>query len=126
MVWRQRIYSSYESMEIITTYNHIPSRILWITFMFANTVIISYIHSFIHHQQITQPNTPLIYTNLNRASVLTGRAGDRECIYSANQGAKQPAWEYTQTLPLPTNTFTIAEAVKKADDSYQTAFFGKW
>ena len=64
--------------------------------------------------------------DMNRASVLTGRAGDRECIYSANQGSDVPAWEYSLTLPLPTETFTIAEAVKKADSSYQTAFFGKW
>eukprot|EP00484_Ammonia_sp_Unknown_P011701 CAMPEP_0197058720 /NCGR_PEP_ID=MMETSP1384-20130603/110592_1 /TAXON_ID=29189 /ORGANISM="Ammonia sp." /LENGTH=484 /DNA_ID=CAMNT_0042493575 /DNA_START=15 /DNA_END=1469 /DNA_ORIENTATION=+ len=29
-------------------------------------------------------------------------------------------------MPLPLSTFTIAEAVKKADVGYQTAFFGKW
>eukprot|EP01083_Nonionella_stella_P090311 252316_1 len=54
-----------------------------------------------------------------RASVLTGRNGDRECIYSANIKG-------SQTMPLPTSTFTIAEAVKKANPSYQTAFIGKW
>eukprot|EP01084_Bolivina_argentea_P320626 556341_1 len=63
-----------------------------------------------------------------RASVLTGRNGDRECIYSANTAGKghQSAWEVSSVLPLPTNTFTIADAVKKADSTYQTAFFGKW
>eukprot|EP01083_Nonionella_stella_P208601 756885_1 len=61
-----------------------------------------------------------------RASVLSGRTPNRECIYSANGCGSDPAWSCSEGMPFPNSTFTVAEAVKKANPKYNTAFFGKW
>ena len=62
----------------------------------------------------------------SRASVLTGRTGDRDCIYSPNICSGIAAWECSQTLPLSTKVFTVAEAAKKSKYEYQTLLIGKW
>ena len=61
-----------------------------------------------------------------RASVLTGRTGDRDCIYSANQCSGIAAWECSQTMPLSDRVFTVAEAAKKSEYEYQTLLIGKF
>lgn len=59
-----------------------------------------------------------------RSALLTGRTPDRECITSAEGCGQQPAWKCKDSLPLPPETFTIAEAAKKAN--YSTIHIGKW
>jgi len=59
-----------------------------------------------------------------RASFLTGRTPDRECIYTAEGCGQQPAWECDDQLPLPPQVFTAAEAAKQA--GYSTLHLGKW
>ena len=62
-----------------------------------------------------------------RASILSGRTPNRECIYSANGCGNEPAWSCSEPHAFPNVTFTIAKAVKKVSNAnYQTAFFGKW
>eukprot|EP01084_Bolivina_argentea_P286199 490938_1 len=61
-----------------------------------------------------------------RASVLTGRTGDRDCIYSANICSGIAAWECSQTMPLSDRVFTCAEAAKKSIYEYQTLIIGKF
>eukprot|EP01083_Nonionella_stella_P138095 420230_1 len=61
-----------------------------------------------------------------RASLLTGRTGDRDCIYSANQCSGIAAWQCSQTMPLSQRVFTAAKAVKKSNYDYQTLLIGKW
>ena len=61
-----------------------------------------------------------------RASFLSGRTPNRECIYDANGCGSKPAYNCTEPMPFPQSTFTAAQAVKKANPNYNTAFFGKW
>eukprot|EP01083_Nonionella_stella_P178467 630487_1 len=67
-----------------------------------------------------------------RASTLTGRSPNRDCVYSANGCGSQPAWLCSEPMPLPLSTFTIAEAAKKYNKLYDpskpytTSIFGKW
>jgi len=61
-----------------------------------------------------------------RASILTGRTPNRDCIYDANGCGSLPAWNCSEPMPLPLSVFTIAQAVKKAYNNYSTALFGKW
>ena len=59
-----------------------------------------------------------------RASALTGRTSDRECIGGAEGCGQEPAWSCNTAKPLPPTTFTVAKAAKKA--GYSTIHIGKW
>jgi arylsulfatase A-like enzyme len=59
-----------------------------------------------------------------RASVLTGRTSQRECIFGAEGCGQQPAWRCADKMPLPPTAFTIAEAAKQR--GYATVHVGKW
>ena len=61
----------------------------------------------------------------SRASVLSGRTANRECVYHPN-GCGGHSWKCTQPMPLPHSTTTIADVVKFANPNYKTKFFGKW
>lgn len=62
-----------------------------------------------------------------RASVLTGRTADRDCVYDPNSNCGGiPAWECSVYFPLSPSLFTVADAVKKSGFGYQTLFIGKW
>ena len=57
-----------------------------------------------------------------RASALTGRTSDRDCISGAEGCGQKPAWSCADHLPLSPRTFTIAEAAKK--QGYATLHVG--
>ena len=57
-----------------------------------------------------------------RASALTGRTPDRDCIDGAEGGGQMPA-SCPDKWPLPPTTFTIAEAAKRK--GYATLHLGK-
>ena len=48
-----------------------------------------------------------------RASALTGRTSNRECVGGAEGCGQSPAWNCGDNLPLSPRTFTIAKAAKK-------------
>ena len=62
----------------------------------------------------------------SRASILSGRTPIRDCVFAVNHCGSAPAESCSETMPFPNNTFTIANAVKKAYSGYRTAMFGKW
>jgi len=59
-----------------------------------------------------------------RASALTGRTSDRDCISTAEGCGQEPAWSCPDNLPLSPRTWTIAEAAKA--QGYATIHVGKW
>ena len=59
-----------------------------------------------------------------RASVLTGRTSERECIYGAEGCGQAPAWRCADRMPLPSTIFTLATAAKMK--KYDSIFVGKW
>ena len=59
-----------------------------------------------------------------RASVLTGRTSDRECIDKAEGCGQTPAWTCPDNLPLSPRTWTIAKAART--QGYATIHVGKW
>ena len=59
-----------------------------------------------------------------RASALTGRTSDRDCISTAEGCGQEPAWSCPDNLPLSPRTWTIAEAAKA--QGYATIHIGKW
>ena len=61
----------------------------------------------------------------SRASVLSGRTANRECVYNPNS-CGHSTWKCNQEMPFPNTTFTVADAVKFGYNGYKTAFFGKW
>ena len=58
-----------------------------------------------------------------RASALTGRTSNRECVGGAEGCGQSPAWNCGDNLPLSPRTFTIAKAAKKK--GYATLHIGK-
>ena len=61
-----------------------------------------------------------------RASILTGRTPNRECIWSAEGCGQQPGWSCVDPLPLPNTVFSIADAVRKSGKNYSSLHVGKW
>ena len=59
-----------------------------------------------------------------RASSLTGRTSDRDCIGGAEGCGQAPAWKCANNLPLSPRTFTLAKAAKSK--GYATMHIGKW
>ena len=59
-----------------------------------------------------------------RASALTGRTSDRECISGAEGCGQEPAWSCADNLPMSPRTWTIAKAAKA--QGYATLHVGKW
>jgi arylsulfatase A-like enzyme len=59
-----------------------------------------------------------------RASSLTGRTSDRDCIGGAEGCGQEPAWKCANNLPLSPRTFTLAKAAKSK--GYATTHIGKW
>lgn len=65
-----------------------------------------------------------------RASLLTGRTPDRECVFNAEGCGQEPAWACVNPQPFPggyssgAGVFTVADAATSA--GYATLHVGKW
>ena len=59
-----------------------------------------------------------------RASILSGRYADRDCVSGANAKYDLPGRDYRETFPFRINMPSIARTAKNV--GYRTAFFGKW
>ena len=59
-----------------------------------------------------------------RASILSGRTPDRECVFNAEGCGQEPAWSCINPQPFPASVFTVADAVKQA--GYSTLHAGKF
>jgi arylsulfatase A-like enzyme len=59
-----------------------------------------------------------------RASLLTGRSPDRECVFNAEGCGQQPAWSCVDPMPFPASVPTLARSLAGA--GYDTMHFGKW
>ena len=60
-----------------------------------------------------------------RASILSGRSPDRDCIFTAEGCGGRPAWTCPQSMPFPAaNIYTVAQAAREA--GLRTIHVGKW
>ena len=83
-------------------------------------------------EMATGPNTILFHRyyagsavcSPTRASSLTGRTSNRECVGGAEGCGQEPAWTCANNLPMSPRTFTIAKAAKAK--GYATTHIGKW